>query len=155
VAKLDAIVGNMRATKHRIQAALSNLKHIQWRRVHDPEGDSGPFMIAMLDASETAQRLAREGQARGMTCSHLPAYGLHIYYNLKSLVEKRSNCTDGFPWTHPANQSLVRDYSKGTLPRTDEYLNRGVVFAVPSKLTPEQEQDYIEAFKEACEATGI
>lgn len=155
LAKLDVIVGNMRASKHRIQDALNDLKKIRWRRVHDPEGDSGPFMIAMLDTTEAAQRLAQEGQARGLTCSHLPAYGLHVYYNVKSLVEKRSNCTDGFPWTHPANTSLVRDYSKGTLPRTDELLDRGVAFAVPSKLTPAQEQDYIAAFREACQAAGI
>ncbi len=151
--KLDAITGSMRASKQRIKAALSDLPGLGWRRVDDPEGDSGPFIIAVLDDRERAARLAAAAGERGLICSHLPAYGLHVYCNIRALTEKRSNSTDGFPWTHPANVPLARDYAKGSLPRTDKLLERSIICAVPSILTPQQEEGYMAAFREAWTAT--
>ena len=153
--KLDAITAHMRASKYRIREALGDVPGLQWRRVTDRDGDSGPFIIAMFAGAEAASRFAREATVRGLTCAHLPDYGLHVYSNVKALVEKRSNSSDGFPWTHPANVALARDYHRGALPKTDELLARSVVCPVPSNLTQAQENDYIAAFREACEAAGI
>jgi len=150
--KLDTIVGSMRASKYRIKAALSDLKGITWRRVDDPAGDSGPFIIATFSDPATAKRFAQECGKVGLPCSHLPDYGLHVYYNVKALVEHRSNAADGWPWTHPANVPLVRNYARGALPKTDALLARGVSLPVPSRLTPEQEKEYIAAFRQAYEA---
>ena len=155
LAKLDTIVAHMRASKYRIREALGELSGVRWRRVDDPAGDSGPFLIAMLNDEDAAKRLAAECAGRGLTCSHLPAYGLHVYYNVKALVEQRSNAADGWPWTHPANVPLRREYARGSLPQTDELLARGVALAVPSKLTREQEDDYVAAFRQAHEAAGV
>ncbi len=152
--KLDTIVANMRASKYRIREALSDLKGIRWRRVDDPAGDSGPFIIAMLADADAAKRLAAECNDRGLTCSHLPDYGLHVYYNVKALVEQRSNAADGWPWTHPANATLLRRYERGSLPRTDALLAHGVVLPVPSRLTREQEDEYIAVFRQAYDAAG-
>jgi len=153
--KLDAITAHMRASKYRIREALSDLPGLQWRRIKDREGDSGPFIVAMFATPEAAGRFAREASARGLTCTHLPDYGLHVYCNVKALIEKRSNSADGFPWTHPANAALVRDYRRGALPKTDELLARSVVCPVPSNLTPSQENEYTAVFREAHGAAGI
>jgi 8-amino-3,8-dideoxy-alpha-D-manno-octulosonate transaminase len=153
--KLDAITAHMRASKHRIQAALMGLPGLQWRRIEDHQGDSGPFIIAMFDSPDAAGRFATEANARGLSCSHLPSYGLHVYYNIKALIEKRSNSMDGFPWSHPANTSLVRDYHRGALPKTDQLLARAVISPVPSSLTSDQENEYVAIFREAhAVATG-
>ncbi len=155
LSKLDTITASMRANKHRIQGALGELPGLQWRRLEDRDGDSGAFLIARLGDADAARRLTRACNDRGLICSHLPDYGLHVYCNVKALVEKRSNSPDGFPWTHPANVPLIRDYGRGTLPRTDALLARSVVFPVPSKLTPDQESDYLAVFREAHKAAGI
>ena len=153
--KLDTIVDHMRTSKHRIQRALDDLTDLRWRRVDDPDGDSGPFIIAMLPDPEAAARLAEQANRLGLPCSHMPSYGLHVYYNVKSLVEKRSNSPDGYPWTHPANEPLARNYAKGTLPRTDELLARSVAFPVPSNLTADHEERYVTIFREAHQAASV
>ena len=153
--KLDTIVATMRATKHRIQAALSDLPGLRWSRVDDRAGDSGPFIIARLPTPDAARRFVAACSERGLLGSYLPDYGLHVYSNVKALLEKRSNSPDGFPWTHPANVPLARDYAKGTLPRTDALLACSVVMPVPSLLPPDRESDYIEVFREAHRAAGL
>ena len=93
----------MRASKQRIRADLANLTGLQWRRIEDRAGDSGPFIIAMLANTETAGALAAQATARGLTCIRMSDYGMHAYYHVRALVEKRSNSADGWPWSHPAN----------------------------------------------------
>jgi dTDP-4-amino-4,6-dideoxygalactose transaminase len=153
--KLDTIVANMRGSKHRIRDGLSDLKGFTWRRIDDPAGDSGPFIVVTFEDEGIAKRFAQQAADRGVTCSHMPDYGLHVYYNVKALVERRSNATDGWPWTHPANEPLTRDYAKGCLPKTDALLARSVVLAVPSRLSETQEEQYIAAFRDAHAAAGI
>jgi 8-amino-3,8-dideoxy-alpha-D-manno-octulosonate transaminase len=123
--------------------------------VADPAGDSGPFIIVVFAEPEAAKQFAGAAAERRLSATCLPDYGLHVYYNVKALVEKRSNSTDGFPWTHPANAALKREYGRGSLPRTDELLARAVVIPVPSSLTPEQESQYIAAFRQAHQAAGL
>ncbi len=166
--KLDAITAHMRASKHRIKAALGEkgVRHLLperpegcfaqkvpdpffWRRIEDPAGDSGPFIIAIVPSSDAAGRFAGLAAARGLNCTRLSEYGLHVYHNIRALVEKRSNSPDGFPWTHPANIPLTRDYQRGALPRTDQLLARSVILPVPSNLSPDQEGEYISVFREA------
>jgi len=149
LAKLDAIVAHSRESKHRIQEALSDLEGIGWRRVDDPEGECGAFMIAMFDRPEEASGFAARATAAGLPCTHLPNYGLHVYYNILALVKKASNSPDRFPWTHPANADSVYDYAKGALLKTDALLGRSVVLPIPSCLTEEQEESFVGLFRKA------
>ncbi len=153
--KLDTIVTAMRSSKYRIREALKDIRGIRWRRVADPKGDSGPFIIARFETPAIAERVACECSQRGLTCAYMPNYGLHVYYNVKALVERRSNAADGWPWTHPSNAPLVRQYGRGTLPKTDEFLAHGVSLPVPSLMTLEQEREYVALFREGCRAASV
>lgn len=153
--KLDAIIAHMHASKYRIAGALADVRGVRWRRIDDPAGDCGPFLIARFDSPDVARRFASACSQRGLTASYLPEYGLHVYHNVKALVERRSNSPDGYPWTHPANAPLVRSYAKGALPRTDELLARGVALPVPSSLTPELEDAFVAVFRDACREAGV
>lgn len=154
MAKLDLIVGHMRASKLRIKQALADLPGIAWRRIDDVAGDSGPFIILTLKNPEVAAAFGREATLRGLNCSVLAKYGLHVYYNVRALVEKRSNSADGYPWTHPANVPLVRDYARGAVPQTDALLDRSLVFPVPSNLTSDLEAKFLTLFREAYQIAG-
>lgn len=153
--KLDTITAHMRASKQRIKAALADLPGLQWRRVGDPAGDSGPFLIAVLASPEAAGCLAVQATTRGLNCTRLADYGMHVYHNIRALVEKRSNSPDGYPWSHPANLPLARSYQRGVLPRTDQLLARSVILPVPSNLNPDQEKAYIEVLRDARAAAEL
>ncbi|MBN1417776.1 MAG: DegT/DnrJ/EryC1/StrS family aminotransferase [Planctomycetes bacterium] len=153
--KLPAIVRSMRESKARIRRAIEDRKDISWRGLATREGDTGSFLLPALPDEVEAQRLANELAVRGIVASWLRMYGLHIYSNIRALVERRSNSPDGFPWTHPANAGSHYEYGPGALPRTDDLFARGVVVAVPSRMTAEDEQAFIDAFREACDAAGV
>ena len=69
------------------------LAGLRWRRIDDPDGDSGPSMIAVIETVGHAQRFAKDAKDRGFNSSHLPDYGLHIYYNNKgSWRETQPQC---------------------------------------------------------------
>ncbi len=78
-------------------------------------------------------------------------WGLHWYYNNPSLVKKRSISSDGFPWTHPANEfGKSISYEKGTLPKCDELAERSAMLAIASTLTEKDTDDIIAAFKKVA-----
>lgn len=68
---------------------------------------------------------------------------------IKALVERRSSSPDGFPWTHPANEGLARNYGKGALPKSDELFEHSVILPVPSLMDRALEDRYIELFRRA------
>lgn len=153
--KIDTVVGNMNGSKRRIKDVLDDLPGKRWRRVDDPDGDSGPFLYTIFDTPEWAAGFVREANARGLTCCQLPNYGLHIYYHIRALTERLSHTGDGFPWSHPANVDLVRDYKRGALPQSDALFERTVSIPVPSSLTADLESQYTETYRDAHEAAGI
>jgi 8-amino-3,8-dideoxy-alpha-D-manno-octulosonate transaminase len=147
--KLDAIAEHSRVSKHRIQDALLDLDGVAWRRVDDPAGECGAFMIAMFEGPDEASGFASRSNGVGLPCTYLPDYGLHVYSNILALVKKSSNSPDGFPWTHPKNTDSEYGYGKGALPETDALLARSVVLPVPSCLSREQEEEFAALFRKA------
>jgi hypothetical protein len=76
-------------------------------------------------------------------------YGLHIYYNITPLVQKTSLSPAGNPWSLEANRQSVYDYHRGACPKSDDYFARSVLIPVPSKLTPELEEQAAGAIRTA------
>ncbi len=150
--KLASITGAMRSSKQRIKAAVADIPGMRFRKIIDPAGDTGAFLIVIWETPELAERFATKAGELGLPAAWMPHYGLHVYYNIKALAEKRSNSPDGFPWTHPANADLVRDYGKGALPATDSLLEHSVSLPVPSLMNDALEKSYIGLFRKAAGA---
>jgi dTDP-4-amino-4,6-dideoxygalactose transaminase len=139
--KLPHVVAHMRASKQRIKAVLNGAPGLSFRRLHDESGDTGPFLILVLDNETTAQRLATHMQAAGLTTAvRLEEYGLHIYYNVPQLVDKTPLSPAGNPWSLPQNRSSVYNYAKGSCPQSDALFGRAILLPIPSCLTKAQEQ---------------
>jgi len=143
--RLTGILAHMRASKQRIKQALGDIPGVSFRRLTDPEGDTGPFLIL---------RFENEDRARGATDSlkknvrnvwRLCEYGLHIYHNIGALVKKVPLSPAGNPWSLPQNADSVRDYRKGACPRSDELFARSILITIPSRLTRAQEKEMAEA----------
>ena len=154
IAKLPRIIEHMRGSKARIREMLTDVPGLSFRRLTDPDGDTGPFMILLLETAGQAIRAAKRLKARGLyNCFRIEDYGHHIYYNIRALVEKVPLSPAGNPWSLAENADSVYDYSKGSCPRSDAFFERSILVPVPSRLTAAQEKDAAAVIREAITGT--
>jgi dTDP-4-amino-4,6-dideoxygalactose transaminase len=159
--KLPKIISHMRASKRRIRKALEQLPDIRFRRLIDPEGDTGCFLLTTFPDSQTAKDTNRALRAEGIiTLSQgvnnivMTEWGLHIYYNIPSLVNKAGVDTRNSPWSLAENRDSHAEYRKGTCPNADSLFERSILLAIPSSLTVKDEQDIVAAFEKVMASRG-
>ena len=156
--KLPQIVGSMRSAKWRIREALKDIKGLGFRKIIDPAGDAGPFLISIYEDAETCAAMVAALRAEGMAgpdgslaCLTMKEWGLHWYFNIPSLVGKRSNDRSGFPWTHPDNKFAEDyEYRLGACPQADDLHNRSAILTIASNLTQNDTDDIISAFRKVA-----
>jgi 8-amino-3,8-dideoxy-alpha-D-manno-octulosonate transaminase len=152
--KLPKIIAHMRKSKYRIRGTLETFTQVQLRRIVDREGDTGAFLIITLASADEAKRVNQALRAEGIATSSqgvtnvvLTDWGLHIYSNIVSLVNKTSTDGKGFPWTLAENRGSKLQYAKGTCPVADDLFERSILLAIPSCLTETDEDEIIHAFR--------
>jgi 8-amino-3,8-dideoxy-alpha-D-manno-octulosonate transaminase len=157
--KLPRIIEAMRRSKYCIRAALSRLPGIGLRKIVDPNGDTGCFLITTYRDKETAEAVNAALRAEGITTFEagisnivMTTWGLHLYYNNLSLLNRASFEPGGFPWSLPANSDSAPRYEKGSCPSADSLFERSILLPVPSCLTPADEADIIAAFEKVANA---
>jgi 8-amino-3,8-dideoxy-alpha-D-manno-octulosonate transaminase len=154
--KLPQVVAHMKASKQRIKNMLGDIKGVSFRRLNDPDGDTGPFLILTFDNESHAVRITQHLTNDGIeNVFHLSDYGLHIYHNIRSLVDKIPLSPAGNPWSLSQNADSVYEYSKGTCPTSDDLFERSVIITIPSRLTAEQEQEMTQTIRNAIVANVI
>ena len=164
--KMPTIVERMRTSKYRIRRALEELSGVELRRIVDPEGDTGAFLITTYKNAATAQKVNQALRAEGITTYpqglsniQMTDWGLHLYYNIVSLVAHRSIDDGGFPWNLSENANSEKSYQKGTCPRADDLFARSIIMSIPSCLTSQDEDDIIQAFRKVvphyCAGAGL
>lgn len=154
LSRVAQIIDRMRSSKYRIRRALQALPQIKLRRVIDPSGDTGAFLICTLRDQKTAMAvrdgLTAEGIttfSQGQTNVVMSDWGLHIYYNIPSLVNRTSNDRAGFPWKLTENRDSRARYDRETCPNADSLFERSVLITIPSCLSAKDENDIIHAFE--------
>jgi len=159
--KLPRIIAAMRRSKYRIREALGKLPGVQLRKIIDPAGDTGCFLITTYADAQRAQRVNRALRAEGIVTFPqgvsnvvMTDWGLHLYTNNVSLVDKTSVDGRGFPWRLAENQSSAQNYRKGTCPHADNLFERSVLLPIPSCLTEKDESEIIRAFEKVLNAVG-
>ncbi len=152
--KLPRTISHMHGSKYRIRKTLELYPEVRLRKIVDPAGDTGCFLISMYRDPKTAnvicQALRAEGIAtysQGINNVVMTDWGLHIYYNITSLVNQTSSDKKGFPWKLAENAHSKPNYVKGSCPVADSLFERSILLAVPSSLTDEDEQEIIHAFR--------
>jgi 8-amino-3,8-dideoxy-alpha-D-manno-octulosonate transaminase len=152
--KLPCIIANMHRSKYRIRAALEKFSEVNLRRMVDPAGDTGCFLITTYADPQTAQWVNTALRAEGIVTTDqgisnvvMTEWGLHLYYNIISLGQHASVDHHGFPWKLAENAGLARDYQKGACPVADSLFERSILIPIPSCLTREDENDIIAAFE--------
>lgn len=153
--KLPQVVNHMKASKQHIKNALGEMEGVSFRRLNDPDGDTGPFLILTFDEQSRAVRATQHLLDNGIqNVFHLSNYSLHIYYNIRSLVETVSLSPAGNPWSLPQNAGRVFAYAKGTCPTSDDLFERSIIITIPSRLTEEQEQNMAQAIRNSVRDSG-
>ena len=158
VAKLKDINKAMREAKWEIRKGIETIEGISLRRVNDPEGDSGAFIISIFESPEICQSFSEALMAEGIRGEGyaipyltMENWGLHWYFNNKSLVHRRSLHENGWPWTLSQNDFAQHyQYGKGTLPVCDDMAGRSSLLKVQSCLTREDIDDIVTAFKKVA-----
>lgn len=152
--KLPSIIACMHRSKYRIRRTLEQYPQVRLRRIVDPDGDTGAFLIVTFADAETARKTNKALRAEGIVTSSkginnvvMTDWGLHIYSNIPSLVNQTSVDKKGFPWKLVENQNSKLQYAKGTCPVADSLFERSVLLAIPSCLTESDEDDIIQAFR--------
>jgi len=157
--KLPATIAAMRRSKYRIRQAIEQFPQVRLRRIQDPAGDTGCFLITTYPDPEVAKKVNEALRAEGIVTYPqgvsnvlMTGWGLHIYYNNASLVARAGVDGRGFPWTLAENAGLARDYGKGACPVADSLFERSILIAIPSCLTQRDEDDIIRAFQKVLRA---
>jgi len=157
--KLPTTIAAMRRSKYRIRQAIEQFPQVRLRRIQDPAGDTGCFLITTYPDPEVAKKVNEALRAEGIVTYPqgvsnvlMTGWGLHIYYNNASLVARAGVDGRGFPWTLAENAGLARDYGKGACPVADSLFERSILIAIPSCLTQRDEDDIIRAFQKVLRA---
>lgn len=109
--------------------------------MNDAEGDTGPFLIMLLEDEAKARSVVQRMQAAGLrTAVRLAEYSYHIYSNIPQLTGKVPLSSVGNPWKLPENRHSVYDYRLGACPRSDALFARSILLPIPSRLTPALEK---------------
>jgi 8-amino-3,8-dideoxy-alpha-D-manno-octulosonate transaminase len=152
--KLPRIIAAMHGSKYRIRKALEEFPQLRLRKIVDPQGDTGSFLISTFDTPEVATQVNRALRAEGIVTSSqgvtnvvMTNWGLHVYFNIPSLVNKTSVDKKGSPWKLAENRDSTASYHKGTCPMADRLFERSILLAIPSCLTDRDEQDIVRAFR--------
>ena len=158
IEKLEQINSAMRSAKYRIRKEIEQISGMVLRQIPDPDGDTGAFLISIYKDNKTCRRFTEALKAEGMTgkgyakpCITMEEWGLHWYFNNKSLVKKRSLHENGWPWSLSENRfASGYQYARGTLPVCDDLASRSGLFKIPSCLTDEDIEDIVLSFKKVA-----
>ena len=153
--KLDRITGAMRSAKNKIKQALGGT--LTFRTVLDPEGDAGSFLLTVFPTREQSLKFTAALRAEGIVAAkdglypvHMDQWGLHIYYNVASLVNKRGLSAVS-PWQMAENRASASvSYAKGTCPHLDDLLNRTMLMCIASNLTDRDVADIVTAYRKVA-----
>ncbi len=156
--KLDAITAEMRRKKYNLRQKLSGIPDLAFRRIIDPAGDAGSFLIMIWKDREVCLRVVERTRENGIRpgewgVNNIPMteWGLHIYYNNASLVNKRPVNEAGRPWSDPLNGFAEGyQYRKGACPVLDDLIDRSSLLAIPPVLGGEAINRIAEAFRKAA-----
>ena len=158
--KLDKITGAMRNAKYAIRDELEKIEGIQCRRIVDPDGDSGPFLITTLPTAESCKTFAEALKTEGIkgadgsaACISMEEWHLHWYWNNLSLVNRRSLNGSGWPWTAPDN-AFAKEYryERGALPNCDDLASRSILLTIASCLNENDVDDIVHAYRKVAAA---
>ncbi|MDO5675464.1 MAG: DegT/DnrJ/EryC1/StrS family aminotransferase [bacterium] len=150
LAKLDAMVEAQQHNKNILREAAAAIPGVQFRDLLDPAGDSATFLTFLLPDKAKTDTVADVLRAAGAVATRWSENTWHYYPNWEHLLEGKTPCNDGWPFTLHGKRRYV--YDPQALPKTVAILERALTYQVPVRLAPEQETSICTALAQAARA---
>jgi 8-amino-3,8-dideoxy-alpha-D-manno-octulosonate transaminase len=138
--RLDGLISKMRYNKSRIKNALGNIKGLEFRRLNDPEGDTGLVLIFFLHDPEVTGRFADALKGEGIAVSSMHNKSVpdwHIYSHWEMILNKWTATREGCPYTcdYYLKKGGREQYSEDMNPNTIQFLQRSIHIDIPPQMT--------------------
>ncbi|MEN8227299.1 MAG: DegT/DnrJ/EryC1/StrS family aminotransferase [Bacteroidota bacterium] len=138
--RLDGLVAKMKQHKARIKSAIRDIDGIEFRRVHDPDGDTGIVLIFFLPDAVITGKFTDALQAEGIAASSMHDSSVpdwHVYNHWEMILNKWTANREGCPYTCPIylNKGGNVKYSKEMNPNTLKLLQRSVHIDIPPQMS--------------------
>ncbi len=149
LAKLDGIVAAQKTNKAFFQEAASVLPGVRFREILDADGDSATFLTFMLPDSERTTAVNQVLRNEGVGAVRWSENGWHYYPNWEHLIEGKTYCHGGWPFSAHGKRRVV--YDPQALPASAAILERTLTYQVPILLADEQKTKIAAALKKAAQ----
>lgn len=153
--RLDGLIERMRENKKRIKDAISNIKGIRFRRLNDPEGDTGIALFFSLSTPELTEKFAGALKAEGIEANSIYNKGVpdwHIYSHWEMIINKWTATPEGCPYTCPYYKGPEIKYSADMLPKTLDLLSKSIQIDIPPQLTEEDCEMIAQGVRKVADA---
>jgi 8-amino-3,8-dideoxy-alpha-D-manno-octulosonate transaminase len=123
------ILSKHRAAKKKIKDAMEEFPGLSFRKIADPDGDTGICLIFFLPDVETTRRALAALKAEGVPCGGIydsKVRDWHIYAYWEHILQYKSVAADGLPWSGVGASELPK-YAKDMCPVSLELLSRAVM----------------------------
>ena len=150
LAKLDGIVAAQKTNKAFFQEAVSVLPGVTFREILDAEGDSATFLTFLLPDKERTTLVNQVLRDQGVGAVRWSENGWHYYPNWEHLLEGKTYCQGGWPFSAHGKRRIV--YDPQALPASAGILERALTYQVPILLPEEQKTKIAAALKKAAQA---
>ena len=150
LAKLDGIVAAQKTNKAFFQEAASVLPGVRFREILDAEGDSATFLTFMLPDKERTTAVNQVLRDAGVGAVRWSENGWHYYPNWEHLIEGKTYCHGGWPFSAHGKRRIV--YDPKALPASAAILERTLTYQVPILMADEQKTKIAAALKKAAQA---
>ena len=140
--RLDNLLFRMRQHKARIKEAIKGINGIDFRRLNDPEGDTGIVMIFYLPDSNISSKFAKALRAEGVAASSMDNKSVpdwHVYAHWEMIINKWTATSEGCPYSCPfyLEKGGNVKYSADMNPNTLALLDRSIHIDIPPQMTNE------------------
>ena len=150
LAKLDPSVAAQQENKRWFGEAVSVLPGVSFREILDPAGDSATFLTFFLPDREQCDRVSRVLREQGAAAVRWSENGWHYYPNWEHLLEAKTPCHGGWPFTAHGKRRVI--YDPQALPASAAILERTLTYQVPILLAEEQKTRIAAALQQAARA---
>lgn len=143
--KLDRIIFAMRRMKNIVLDGIKDIEGITFRKITDPDGDTGGKLVMLFPDAETGARFREALNAENISCGY--QYGGKPVYMIPHIYKRKTVDRNGFPFNQ-FDEEIV--YSEGMCPVAEKLLPRNGIISFTPDMTERDAEDIAEGIRKVA-----